>query len=105
MENLALQEILEQAHNMGASDIHLTAGKAVVYRIDGELIELEGAKLTPQDIEAFALPLFKDNERLVNEFENMSQIKKAVEQGGIIDSVSEVIDVATKKSTKCRDNR
>ena len=31
-------------------------------------------------------------------FENMSQIKKAVEQGGIIDSVSEVIDFATKKA-------
>ncbi len=74
MENLALQEILEQAHNQGASDIHLTAGKAVVYRIDGELIELEGEKLTPADIEEFALPLFKDNERLVKEFEKNGEI-------------------------------
>lgn len=31
-------------------------------------------------------------------FENISQIKKAVEQGGLIDSVSEAIDFATKKA-------
>ena len=31
-------------------------------------------------------------------FENVSQIKKAVEQGGVIDTVSEVIDFATKKA-------
>ena len=44
MEKLALNDILELAHDRGASDIHLTAGKAVVLRIDGELIELEGDK-------------------------------------------------------------
>lgn len=31
-------------------------------------------------------------------FENMSQIKKAIEQGGLIDTVSDVIDFATKKA-------
>lgn len=31
-------------------------------------------------------------------FENISQIRKAVEQGGVIDTVSEVIDFATKKA-------
>ena len=35
---------------------------------------------------------------ITGNFENMSQIKKAVEQGGIIDYVSEVIDLATKKA-------
>lgn len=33
-------------------------------------------------------------------FENISQIKKAVEQGGLIDSVSDVIDFATNKAKK-----
>ena len=33
-------------------------------------------------------------------FENISQIKKAVDQGGLIDSVSEVIDFATNKAQK-----
>jgi len=31
-------------------------------------------------------------------FENISQIKKAVEQGGLIDTVSDVIDLATNKA-------
>ena len=33
-------------------------------------------------------------------FENISQIKKAVEQGGLIDTVSDVIDFATNKAQK-----
>ena len=33
-------------------------------------------------------------------FENISQIKNAVDQGGLIDSVSEVIDFATNKAQK-----
>lgn len=33
-------------------------------------------------------------------FENISQIKKAVDQGGLIDSLSEVIDFATTKAQK-----
>lgn len=33
-------------------------------------------------------------------FENISQIKKAVEQGGLIDTVSDVIDFATNKAKK-----
>ena len=35
---------------------------------------------------------------ITGNFENISQIKKAVEQGGIIDTVSEVIDFATNKA-------
>lgn len=37
---------------------------------------------------------------LTGNFENISQIKKAVEQGGVIDTVSEVIDFATNKAQK-----
>ena len=74
MEKLALNDILELAHDRGASDIHLTAGKAVVLRIDGELIELEGDKLTPTDIAEFAMPLFDENERLKKEFEENGEI-------------------------------
>lgn len=33
-------------------------------------------------------------------FENISQVKKAVEQGGVIDTISEVIDFATNKAQK-----
>lgn len=33
-------------------------------------------------------------------FENISQVKKAVEQGGVIDTISEVIDFTTNKAQK-----
>lgn len=37
---------------------------------------------------------------ITGNFENISQVKKAVEQGGLIDTVSEVIDFATNKAQK-----
>ena len=39
MNKLVLEEVLELAYQQNASDIHLTAGKPVVFRIDGELVE------------------------------------------------------------------
>lgn len=74
MENLVIENILEQAHEQNASDIHLTAGKPVVFRIDGELVELPGPKLMPKDVEEFALPLFQHNPRLLEEFERDGEI-------------------------------
>ena len=58
MEKLSLENILELAYEKNASDIHLTAGKPVVLRIDGELVEIDGPKVMPKDVEEFALPLF-----------------------------------------------
>ena len=74
MENLVIEKILELAHEQNASDIHLTAGKPVVFRIDGELVELPGPKLLPKDVEEFALPLFQHNPRLLEEFERDGEI-------------------------------
>lgn len=37
---------------------------------------------------------------ITGDFQNISQIKKAVEQGGIIDTVSDIIDFATNKAKK-----
>ena len=74
MENLIIENILEQAHEQNASDIHLTAGKPVVFRIDGELVELPGPKLVPKDVEEFALPLFQHNPRLLEEFNKDGEI-------------------------------
>lgn len=37
---------------------------------------------------------------ITGEFQNVSQIKKAVEQGGVIDTVSNIIDFATDKAKK-----
>ena len=74
MKDLIIEEILELAHEQNASDIHLTAGKPVVFRIDGELIEIPGPKLMPQDVEEFAMPLFENNPRLLEEFRRDGEI-------------------------------
>ena len=71
---MIIEEILELAHEQNASDIHLTAGKPVVFRIDGELIEIPGPKLMPQDVEEFAMPLFENNPRLLEEFRRDGEI-------------------------------
>ena len=71
---LELSSVLEYAYEQNASDIHLTAGKPVVLRIDGELVEVPGPKITPKDVEDFALPLFKDNARLMEEFKQNGEV-------------------------------
>ena len=74
MKNLTLEDILKIAGEKNASDIHLTAGKPVVLRIDGEITELEGDNLTPKDVEEFAGPLFEDNLRLKEEFDKNGEV-------------------------------
>lgn len=74
MSKLVLEEVLELAYLENASDIHLTAGKPVVFRIDGELVEVDGPKVMPKDVEEFALPLFQDNPRLMEEFNKNGEV-------------------------------
>lgn len=74
MNNLVLEDVLKIAAEKNASDIHLTAGKPVVLRIDGEITELQGANVTPKDIEEFAYPLFQDNPRLKEEFDQNGEV-------------------------------
>lgn len=53
-----VNELVMQAVSRGASDIHLTVGKAPVMRIDGELTEAaEYGRLDPQAAEALIRPL------------------------------------------------
>ncbi len=53
----SLDEILIQSVEEKASDIHLTAGRAPCYRVNGALIPAEGERLTPQMLEELLLPL------------------------------------------------
>lgn len=74
MINLVLEDIIKLASEKNASDIHLTAGKPVVLRIDGELTELEGEMLLPKDVEAFANPLFEEHPRIKEEFDKNGEV-------------------------------
>ena len=69
-----LDEILQEAVDRHASDIHITAGRPVIFRIDGDLRPLDGEKLSPEQIEELVVPLFADNDRLVETMEKTGEI-------------------------------
>lgn len=54
---LSLEKLLIWAGEQRASDIHLTVESPPVLRIDGSLVRLEQEKLSPEDLEQFALSL------------------------------------------------
>ncbi|MGN1267790.1 MAG: type IV pilus twitching motility protein PilT, partial [Dorea sp.] len=74
MDKKNLNEIMKRAIGYNVSDIHITVGKPVVFRIDGELVNSDSEVITPKDVEELAYPLFKDNARLVEEFESDGEI-------------------------------
>ncbi|MBS6561589.1 MAG: Flp pilus assembly complex ATPase component TadA, partial [Clostridiales bacterium] len=58
-----LQDILMDAVQKKASDIHLTVGCAPTFRIDGTLIPLEEEPLTEEEMEKFFYPIMKEQQR------------------------------------------
>ncbi len=58
-----LQDILMDAVQKKASDIHLTVGRAPTFRIDGTLIPLEEEPLTAEEMEKFFYPIMKEQQR------------------------------------------
>lgn len=74
MDNLTLKGIMEYAVEQRASDIHITAGKPVVIRVDGELVETGSKIMKSKDVEALAYPLFRENARLSEEFDKNGEI-------------------------------
>ncbi len=57
---LTLKELLILAGEKKSSDIHLTIDSPPVLRIDGSMVQLQEDKLSPSDIESFALSLMND---------------------------------------------
>jgi len=56
-----VQELLAQCIERGASDLHLTPGRAPVFRISGRLVELSEEKLTRDASEMIARELCSEN--------------------------------------------
>jgi twitching motility protein PilT len=50
----SFEDIVDAAHGMGASDVHLAAGVAVRVRVDGALQDASSRPLTPADTEVLA---------------------------------------------------
>ena len=59
----SLKEILYEALEKDASDIHLTVGLPPVYRIDGELVTVGEVPVTDEHIQRFAEELTNDKQR------------------------------------------
>lgn len=69
---MAIEEILLEAVKREASDIHLTVGRPVTFRLVGDLESIDDSPLTPQQTEALAKEITTEPQR-----------KKIEEVGGI----------------------
>lgn len=58
-----LQKLLEDAVQYKASDVHLTVGKAPIFRMDGELRESGNEKLSPDQVRELLLPIIDEHHR------------------------------------------
>ncbi|OGF23919.1 hypothetical protein A3H09_01500 [Candidatus Falkowbacteria bacterium RIFCSPLOWO2_12_FULL_45_13] len=84
---MTIKEIFHLAAKKNASDVHLVANAAIIFRIDGELMEIEPKKiLSRKDIELMVFSLlgeeqkkrFIDNKELDFSFENNDETRLRV---------------------------
>ncbi|RME30143.1 MAG: hypothetical protein D6800_02135, partial [Candidatus Zixiibacteriota bacterium] len=61
---VSLRELLEQMVQMGASDLHLTAGSPPVVRVDGRLQRLEYDPLTNDQTRKLAYSMLNEKQKL-----------------------------------------
>ena len=60
LEGVTLDELLRFMTKKGASDLHLKPTRPPLVRLQGKLIPIKAAALTPQEIEQMVLPLLND---------------------------------------------
>ncbi|PID80239.1 MAG: type IV pili twitching motility protein PilT [Clostridiales bacterium] len=60
---MKMDDILKNAVAMGASDIHITVGSPVIYRLDGVLKPIDDRKLMPQDAEDIVLSMMNQQQK------------------------------------------
>lgn len=59
----SLQDLLQKMIEMNASDLHLTVGTPPVYRVNGELVKIEGEKLTPNLIKNMCYSIMSEAQK------------------------------------------
>ncbi|PLX69702.1 MAG: type IV pili twitching motility protein PilT [Denitrovibrio sp.] len=60
---LSLQELLSKMVEMGASDLHITAGTPPVLRINGDLERMEGEEMKPADTRALCYSILNEAQK------------------------------------------
>ncbi len=58
-----LHQILNKCVEIGASDLHITAGIEAMARVNGDLVFMDTPKLMPQDIKALMEPLLTNEQK------------------------------------------
>ena len=66
-----IDEILMQAKDLGASDVHLAVDNPITIRVDGELIPMGEQIITAEDTAAFARHMIKPDR--YNAFEEIGR--------------------------------
>lgn len=70
-----LEEIIVQAANDGASDIHLTAGQPPKYRLHGQIQSMNDENLSPQDCIEYAKELVGDEWKTIEDIGELDAAK------------------------------
>jgi len=60
---MKLAEIVKQGTVRGASDIHITVGSPIIFRINGILVPLNDRKLNPEDTKSLVFQALDDRLR------------------------------------------
>ena len=58
-----LQELLTKMVEMDASDLHITAGASPAFRINGDLVKMDGEPLTPSDTKAMCYSILNESQK------------------------------------------
>lgn len=72
VDDIHLDDLLEEACRMGASDIHLTAGLAPSVRVDGDLVRLNYVRLSPQEVQRLVYDILSDDQ--IEQFERHKEL-------------------------------
>ena len=78
---VTIDELLLEAKNKGASDLHITVGLPPVCRVHGELVLMEYEKLLPADTVTLIEPLFQTRTREI--FLEKGEVDLSYSQAGI----------------------
>jgi twitching motility protein PilT len=78
---MKLLELVNIATSRKASDIHLTVGLPPVFRVNGQLITLDGEKLMPNDTKMLVYESLNDN--LINILEEKGEVDSSFSSPGV----------------------
>lgn len=75
-----IAEILQAAKLQRASDIHLAPGREVMFRVDGELVQMSDEKVKPYEIEGLIEPMLSEEQK--KELEKAGELDFAYSAAG-----------------------